>query len=124
MTLPDSRKRERSIPQGRIRDRFDGVSDVVVHIEPGPPKTEPSDKIVEQVRVVAAQQGMEVHGINVHEIEGRYYLDLHTEMSARLPLERAHELASKLEKSIMQEIPVVEGVTSHMEPGRRPARET
>jgi len=100
-----------------IQSAVAGARDVVVHVEPQPTASAlTSGDVVERVRGTARATGTTIHHLNAHEIEGKYYIDLHLEVAGEPSLAEAHAQASALEERIKKEIPDVGGVTTHIEP--------
>ena len=94
--------------------------DVVVHVDPRRPAGE---SLPQTVAAVAGRLGLQAHNVHAHEIRGRYYLDLDVEVPPDLNLARAHELASRLEEALLQEMPHLHRVQSHIEPRAVPVEE-
>jgi cation diffusion facilitator family transporter len=88
-------------------------SDVVVHVEP---LIDPS--VAERARAAAASvPGVgEIHNLRVVEIEGHSELSLHLKLPGGFTLERAHEIAERLEHEIRRAVPEIDRVQSHLEP--------
>ncbi len=93
--------------------RLDPRADVVVNITP---VVRDESSLVEQVRSTAGCQGLSVHGIVIHDVRGDLSLSLHVEVPDQLTLGEAHGRAAALEEAIQEEIPVLHGVTTHIEP--------
>jgi cation diffusion facilitator family transporter len=96
-----------------LRERLPDV-DVVVHVEPG----DAVGGIRE--RALAAALGVshvrEVHNLAVLDVDGRTEISLHLKLPGDLELERAHELAELVERAILEAVPEVEDVRTHLEP--------
>jgi cation diffusion facilitator family transporter len=100
-------------------------SDVVVHVEP-----EGGDAAVReraQEAAVGVPRVREVHNISVLTVDGRTEVSLHLKLPGELSLDEAHAVASEVEEAIVQALPEVDSVRTHLEPlaevaeGRRPA---
>jgi divalent metal cation (Fe/Co/Zn/Cd) transporter len=100
--------------QQKVMGGLPGVQDVVVHVEPRGPK--PEEPIGERIRSLALRMGARVHEIRVHQIEGAILVDLHLEVDESWRLEEAHDLASRLEGRMREELPEIAEVYVHMEP--------
>ena len=101
-------------------------SDVVVHVEPQ------DDESALRERALAAAQRVpsvrEIHNLSVLQVgDGKTEVSLHLKLPAELPLEVAHAVASQVESAIVESLPEVDSVQTHLEPlaeaveGRRPA---
>jgi cation diffusion facilitator family transporter len=88
-------------------------SDVVVHVEP-------TDEVAIRERAQAAAtrvQGVrEVHNVVVLELGRRTEVSLHLKLPGELSLEQAHELATEVERAIVESVPEVDAVQTHLEP--------
>jgi cation diffusion facilitator family transporter len=89
-------------------------SDVVVHVEPQ------MDDAALRERALAAAQRVprvrEIHNLNVLSIDGRTEVSLHLKLPGDLPLEDAHEVATEVEQAIVESVPEVDSVQTHLEP--------
>lgn len=99
-------------------------SDVVVHVEPL------EDAAVRErahAAALAVPSVREVHNVTVLTVGGRTQVSLHLKLPGELPLEDAHAVASAVERAIVQAVPEVDAVQTHLEPlaeageGTRPA---
>jgi cation diffusion facilitator family transporter len=105
--------------QTRIIRTIDGVRDVIVHVEPQPGAAHQShDHLLAEVKAAASDLGIAVHHLAAHEIAGRYWLDLHLEVSEGLTLGEAHAQASLLESKVRTELPDVTEIHTHIEPAQ------
>jgi cation diffusion facilitator family transporter len=104
--------------QHRLHKRRPDVHDVTIHVEPfGSLPEEPSQgEIAVQLRRLADGLGIGIHDVWAHEVDGRYYMELHLEADGTLPLRQAHEMASSLEERARTEIPQLAELTIHIEP--------
>ncbi len=89
-------------------------ADVVVHVEP----LADEKLVTQQVEAVALRQPVvaEVHNIGVTSHPEGDHITLHAKFPGTMELEKAHSLAEHLEREIMQEIPGVTRVDTHLEP--------
>jgi len=103
--------------QSRIERAIEGVSDVVIHIEPQPggSNSQGSD-LFARMKAIALELGIPVHHLNAHEIEGQYVVNLHLEVPEGLTLAQAHAQATQLEDRVKAEIPDVTEISTHLEP--------
>jgi len=89
-------------------------SDVVVHVEPQ------EDEAAIRDRVHAAALGVpsvrEVHNVSVLDVGGRTEVSLHLKLPGEVTLEKAHEIASQVERAIAAAVPEVDSVQTHIEP--------
>ena len=87
-------------------------ADVVVHTDPREVERETMAK---RIRAVAYRNQMAVHNIGLHEDRDRVFVDLHLEVDDHLSLQQAHEMASHIEKDLLQDMPEIEQVYIHLE---------
>jgi divalent metal cation (Fe/Co/Zn/Cd) transporter len=89
-------------------------SDVVVHVEPQ------QDEAALRERALAAAQRVprvrEIHNLSVVRVDGVTEVSLHLKLPGELPLEDAHEVATEVERAIVESVPEVDAVQTHLEP--------
>ena len=89
-------------------------SDVVVHVEPR------QDEAVLRERALAAAQRVprvrEIHNLTVLRVGRATEVSLHLKLPGDLPLEEAHEVANEVERAIVDSVPEVDAVQTHLEP--------
>ena len=89
-------------------------SDVVVHVEPQ------QDHAALRERALAAAQRVprvrEIHNLSVLRVGGTTEVSLHLKLPGDLPLEEAHETATEVERAIVESVPEVDAVQTHLEP--------
>jgi cation diffusion facilitator family transporter len=89
-------------------------SDVVVHVEPR------VDEAAVRERALAAAQRVlqvrEIHNLSVLRVGRRTEVSLHLKLPGDLPLEEAHEAATEVERAIVEALPEVDKVQTHLEP--------
>jgi cation diffusion facilitator family transporter len=89
-------------------------SDVVVHVEPR------QDDAALRERALAAAQRVprvrEIHNLTVLRVGPATEVSLHLKLPGDLPLEEAHEIATEVERAIVDSVPEVDAVQTHLEP--------
>jgi cation diffusion facilitator family transporter len=89
-------------------------SDVVVHVEPR------QDEAALRERVLAAAQRVprvrEIHNLTVLRVGPRVEVSLHLKLPGELSLDDAHAVASEVERAILESVPEVDEVRTHLEP--------
>lgn len=89
-------------------------ADVVVHVEPlGAGGALRERAHAAALRVLSVR---EIHNIAVLEVGGRVEISLHLKLPGALSLDEAHAVASRVEASILEELPEVNAVQTHLEP--------
>jgi len=111
-------------------------ADVVVHVEPsraaaggaarpagaaagaapGAASEVGEEALPPLAREVAAQLGLGVHDVVVHEVLGRRSLEMHLEVSRSLTVGEAHARATALERALRDRAPALERIVTHIEP--------
>jgi cation diffusion facilitator family transporter len=88
-------------------------ADVVVHVEP-----QEAEALRERAYAAALRDPRvrEVHNIVVLEVGDRTEVSLHLKLPGEYTLEEAHEVASAVEEQILEALPVVDAVQTHLEP--------
>jgi cation diffusion facilitator family transporter len=90
-------------------------ADVVVHVEPAPAR----GSVDERVRAAAAAvpRVRDLHNLTViHVGESGVEVSLHLKLPADLTLEDAHGVAEQVERAIVEAVPEVTAVQTHVEP--------
>jgi cation diffusion facilitator family transporter len=93
-------------------------SDVVVHVEP---VDEAAIRERAQAAATLVPQVREVHNVVVLEVGPRTEVSLHLKLPGTLSLEEAHEVATEVERAIVDSVPEVDAVQTHLEPLAEPA---
>ncbi len=97
-------------------------TDVVVHVEPA----EAGGGLPE--RALAAALGVprvrEVHNVSVLDVGDHIEVSLHLKLPGLLTLAEAHEVATQVEAEILESLPEVDSVQTHLEPLAEPAEAT
>ncbi len=80
------------------------------------PATYDNETILERVLLIAAKRRVPVHHVTVQELSGRLSVSLDVEVDGRMSLAAAHQIASKLEHAIQEELGPDTEVETHIEP--------
>jgi cation diffusion facilitator family transporter len=100
-------------------------SDVVVHVEPAPEDAALRERI--HAAALTVPRVREMHNIRIVSVDDGLEVSLHLKLPRDLTLEAAHEVASQVERAIVDAVPDVVSVQTHLEPlsepeaGRAPA---
>jgi cation diffusion facilitator family transporter len=99
--------------ENAVRERLPDA-DVVVHVEPR------EDDAALRERVLAAAlcvpRVRELHNLALLDVDGRLEVSLHLKLPGHLPLDSAHEVAEEVERAILDAVPEVADVRTHLEP--------
>jgi len=99
--------------EGRIKSVL-GNADVAVHTEPC--KTEmPTEELVEKL-ATEVDGVREAHEVNAAYTDEKLYITLHAYVDPQLSVEKAHEIAERIEDRIQEKMKNVENVSVHIEP--------
>ena len=80
------------------------------------PRALDDESLLERVQLIATRLRLAVHHITIQEVDGRKCVSLDIEVDGRMSLGEAHELATRLETAIENEVgPDIE-VETHIEP--------
>jgi cation diffusion facilitator family transporter len=100
--------------EAAVHDALPG-SDVVVHVEP-----HEDDAAAIRDRAHSAALGIpqvrEVHNVTVLDVAGRTEVSLHLKLPGEVSLEDAHDVATAVERAIVERVPEVDAVQTHLEP--------
>lgn len=98
--------------EAAVRQILPGA-DVVVHIEP---QIRGGNGIVKAVRSLAMKHGMSAHGVRIYDVADSRLLELHVEVEDTLSVDEAHNRVSSFENEILNTLPSIHQVISHIEP--------
>ncbi|HEY0308709.1 MAG TPA: cation diffusion facilitator family transporter, partial [Acidobacteriaceae bacterium] len=87
-------------------------ADVVVHTVPRATSTE---SIFDRIRAVAARASAAIHEVTVQQLDGKLQVELHVEVDEKLSLRDAHDFVSTLEQQMLQEVPEIATILTHIE---------
>ncbi|MEO8167000.1 MAG: cation diffusion facilitator family transporter [bacterium] len=87
--------------------------DVVVHAEP---LESPDETIADKVRMIVLKKGLPApHNLEVHSVQGKYFVDFDIEYQKGKTFIEAHEMTDEIERAIREDMESVQKVTIHME---------
>jgi len=98
------------------------AADVVVHVEPDPggeaagPGLAEVEAVLAEVAREVAPGGCLPHEVTLLRVDGRLQVTLHCTLDAHLPVAEAHEVTERLERLLVQRLPVISRVIIHVEP--------
>jgi cation diffusion facilitator family transporter len=90
-------------------------ADVVVHVEP---QAGSEAALRERIQAAALQvpRVREIHNVNVIDVAGRREISLHLKLPGELSLDEAHGVAERVEHAILEALPELAAVRTHLEP--------
>jgi divalent metal cation (Fe/Co/Zn/Cd) transporter len=108
--------------ESAVRKSLPGA-DVTIHVEPGTPGKEAAgESLQSRVRRIASRIAMGAHDVRLLDVLGRRRLELHLEVSDRLNVGSAHEVATAFEAEIRAIEPGLDRVVTHIEPALEVAK--
>jgi cation diffusion facilitator family transporter len=100
-------------------------ADVVVHVEPLGDRAEVRERA--HAAALGVRSVREVHNVSVVSLDGGTQISLHLKLPGGRSLDVAHQIAEDVERAILDALPEVSSVQTHLEPlaeeaaGTRPA---
>jgi cation diffusion facilitator family transporter len=89
-------------------------ADVVVHVEPRSSDAEIRERA--HAAALGVRRVREIHNVSVLNVGGTTEIALHLKLPGSLSLEEAHLVASEVERAIVEAVPEVRSVQTHLEP--------
>jgi cation diffusion facilitator family transporter len=80
------------------------------------PRALDNESVLERVMVIARNRALAVHHVTVHRVAGRLTVSIDLEVDGHLALNTAHDIASKLETAIADELGADLEIDTHIEP--------
>jgi cation diffusion facilitator family transporter len=87
-------------------------ADVVIHAVPHESHAE---SLFDRVRAAAARHNVSVHDLSVQLQQGRLHVEQHVELDENLPLREAHAFVTAMEAEILQAVPEIDSILTHIE---------
>jgi cation diffusion facilitator family transporter len=105
----------------RVEAAIDAVlpdADVVVHVEPRGVEVGVRERAL--AAALEVPDVREIHNLAVLEVDGRTEVSLHLKLPGDLTLDRAHDIAERVEHVIGDAVPEADVVRTHLEPLTEP----
>jgi cation diffusion facilitator family transporter len=90
-------------------------ADVVVHVEPTP-AAEQALRERAHAAAIGVHDVREIHNLSLVTAESGTSLSLHQKLPGELSLEAAHDVACEVERAIVEAVPEIDAVQTHIEP--------
>ncbi len=84
------------------------------------PRAAHEENMFDQIRGVATRNNWYVHDISIQEIDGKLHVEQHVELDEQLTMMQAHDLVTRLEAEIREEVHEISSILTHIE--SEPAR--
>ncbi|HUR37746.1 MAG TPA: cation-efflux pump [Terriglobales bacterium] len=79
------------------------------------PRAAGTENIFDRIRGVATNSNYSVHDVSVQDLGGRIHVEQHLELDESLSLKQAHDVVTRLEAEIKEQIPEVSSILTHIE---------
>lgn len=86
--------------------------DVVVH---SVPRETGHESVFDRIRAVASRNNFSVHDVSVQDLAGRLHVEQHLELDETMSLKSAHDLVTRLEAEIRDNVPEITSILTHIE---------
>jgi cation diffusion facilitator family transporter len=86
--------------------------DVVIH---SVPRETGRESIFDRIRATASRNNFNVHDVSVQDLGGKLHVELHLELDEALSLKQGHDVVTRLETEIRNEIPEIATILTHIE---------
>lgn len=86
--------------------------DVVVH---SVPRETGRESIFDRIRATASRNNFNVHDVSVQDLGGNIHVELHLELDEKLNLKQAHDVVTRVESEIRNEVPQISTILTHIE---------
>ncbi|MGE5325090.1 MAG: cation-efflux pump [Actinomycetota bacterium] len=86
--------------------------DVVVH---SVPRETGRESIFDRIRATASRNNYNVHDVSVQDLGGNLHVELHLELDETLSLKQAHDVVTRVESEIRNEVPEISTILTHIE---------
>src|SRR6185312_8084609 len=86
--------------------------DVVIH---SVPRETGRESIFDRVRATASRNNFNVHDVSVQDLGGNLHVELHLELDETLSLKQAHDVVTRLEAEMRNEVPEISTILTHIE---------
>lgn len=73
------------------------------------------ESLFDRVRAVATRNNLNVHDINVQDVNGSLHVEQHVELDEHMSLREAHDRVTTLEREMQTEIPEISSILTHIE---------
>ncbi|TVR24897.1 MAG: cation transporter [Anaerolineaceae bacterium] len=102
--------------RAHLREQLTGIGEVEVHFIPHESNGQTMEDVALAVRSTADAHGLMTHDVTLNVANGRQVLDLHVEVPPAHTLEQAHAAVTALEDDLVERLPDLSEVITHIEP--------
>jgi cation diffusion facilitator family transporter len=79
------------------------------------PRAAGTENLFDQIRGVATSNNYTVHDVSVQDLAGRIHVEQHLELDEKLSLKQAHDMVTRLEAEMKEQIPGITSILTHIE---------
>jgi cation diffusion facilitator family transporter len=79
------------------------------------PRASVEENIFDRIRAVASRNNFSVHDVSVQELGGELLVEQHLELDEKLTLKQAHDVVTRLEAEIRDDVPEISSILTHIE---------
>jgi len=79
------------------------------------PRAAGTENLFDRIRGVATGNNYTVHDVSVQDLGGRIHVEQHLELDESLTLKQAHDVVTRLEAEMKEQIPEVSSILTHIE---------
>jgi cation diffusion facilitator family transporter len=115
---PEKTLHEANAIADEVRRRLlalEGIADVTVHIEAQRDRQPDASDLFAAVKLAASELGLTIHEVWAHRREQKLYLEMHVGVDPQYTLGQAHARVDRLEQLVLERLPQVSGVHTHIE---------
>lgn len=115
---PEKTLHEANAIADEVRRRLlsrEGISDVTVHVEAQRDREPDASDLFAAVKLAASELGLTIHEVWAHRRDQKLYLEMHVGVDPQFTLGQAHERVDRLEQLVVERLPQVAGVHTHIE---------
>jgi len=115
---PEKTLQEANAIADEVRRRLlaqEGINDVTVHIEAQRDREPDASDLFSAVKLAASELGLTIHEVWAHRRDQKLYLEMHVGVDPQYTLGQAHTQVDRLEHVVIQRLPQVSGVHTHIE---------
>jgi divalent metal cation (Fe/Co/Zn/Cd) transporter len=79
------------------------------------PRAAGTENLFDRIRGVATNSNYTVHDVSVQDLGGRIHVEQHLELDESLTLKQAHDVVTRLEADMKEQIPEITSILTHIE---------
>ena len=79
------------------------------------PRAAGTENLFDRIRGVATNNNYTVHDVSVQDLAGRIHVEQHLELDESLTLKQAHDVVTRLEAEMKEQIPEITSILTHIE---------